>query len=93
MSTVDLSGTIADPEKVGRCVVVFALTLDWSLVVANGLRLGSIGVLEVSSHGLFILKQEALMAGIQVDGLKLSRGISTNSMHEPKRLRDGRDNL
>ena len=75
---VDLACAVADPEEVGRGVVVFLL--------GRGGRFGRVGagrgVVEQASQRFFVLEKQTLVRGEELDGRELLVLVGANGMHE-----------
>lgn len=96
MRAVQLTGSIADPEEVGRSgVVSFLLRRPGGRGVCNssktrglsqnGLIKEGLGVLrsgEHTSHCLLVLEREALVGSENVHGLDAAVSVDSDSVHE-----------
>jgi len=78
VSVVDLPGSVADPKEVSGRVVVFLG------VGICGRRRRVDGVVHEASESFLVFKEEALVAGEQVHGVKLLGLIRTDGVHKPE---------
>lgn len=104
---LELSRAVADPEEVRRgvvpcfAVVILIPTLIPVLIGGGGRRrrgLTSIMAMmivrrssEPSRQSLFVLQEQALVAGVEIHCVKLSGRVGPDGLHESKRVRDRRD--
>lgn len=100
VGVVELARAITDPDEVRRGVVVLL-----GFITSNGLdggrragrsagpadaRVG--GLLHEASQGLLVLEQEALVAGVELDGLELA-GAGVDDLEEAQGLLDAGGDL
>lgn len=100
VGVVELARAVADPDEVSRGVVVLLgfITSDGS---DGGRRTGRSagpadagvgGLLHEASQGLLVLEQEALVAGVELDGLELA-GAGVDDLEEAQGLLDAGGDL
>jgi hypothetical protein len=104
MSSINLSGTVTNPEKMSRCVVI-SLSIIRVRLCGDGIccnrafaKLGCNGRGNIwpphsSGQSLLILEEKALMACEKIYSLELSCCIGTNSTHESERVGYRADNI
>lgn len=98
MGVVELARSVADPDKVSRRVVVFLCFMGSRTCGGRRMRrrrarpaAGRIGggLLKKTCQGLFVLEEEALMAGEELNALKLA-GAGVDDLQEAQCLLNAR---